>query len=805
MVSSIGLHRWPLWAALLAFMLPVAIAAPNDARLFTVVDQIQSARFALDDKKNAVFLSPDGGGYVSMLIHGDIVADGVWAEIIYGKLDSFATATPSVIARLFTDGLGSSEGFGAISGSPALLTLRTSHPTWLDTGHVAVIWRGLEGQNEIFSIDVVTREIKQLTHDDGDVVSFIVSKNGLIIYDVRNVYPRAPSQKLMDAGFTVSGTDAFVLLSGIVDGAGGPDFDICKRLVSAATGSQSQQRVVTGSEVFCEMSFFSQFEGSPGLNLISPNGKRAIVNVGMQRLPAEWNVYSGPFRDQLRHFESNPHGLSSQWINQLLVVNLNDGTSRLLWDAPAFDVPRSVPKIAWSADSRYVLIGPTLLPPNSPDKSGWKEDVVAVIDTTSGHYSTLPLGVEDTQRIKSVNWASPNTVVIRLADGTLRTFRRPNVVWEESSANRQTDFEARIATHSRMRVEVRQSMNDPPVLFAVDRRTGAGREIFNPNPDLARRFALGRVEMIEWKNMDGREWTGRLYFPANFEPHRLYPLVIQTHGFAGRDEYSLSGQSGPDGAPMGPTWSVFLAQPLASRGVAVLQIGGANAGPRPYGQATMVERLEEIVTAIQMAAEHLVDMGIVDRLRVGLMGHSATGKVVEHTIADSEFPFAAAIASDYADDDYVQAALSNWGRAFAGPVPFGRDLEIWLNHSPAFNAEQVRTPLQLELTSSGEGNSTFLWQWEMFSRLKYLHKPVELYVLPDIRHGSHLTQNPRQLLALQNRAMDWWLFWLLNEEDPDLSKAAQYAQWRGLREMHRDDVSRPKPPRLKWSASATGG
>jgi dipeptidyl aminopeptidase/acylaminoacyl peptidase len=210
-----------------------------------------------------------------------------------------------------------------------------------------------------------------------------------------------------------------------------------------------------------------------------------------------------------------------------------------------------------------------------------------------------------------------------------------------------------------------------------------------------------------------------------------------------------------------------------------------------------------MVTAIQSAAEHLAKAGIVDRRRVGLMGHSATGRIIEWAIADAEFPYAAAIASDYADENYLQTALSNnWDHTLGTTAPFGRDMETWLNYSPSFNVERVRTPLQLELMSSSEGS--LLWHWEMFSRLKYLKKPVELYVLPDIRHGSHFAQNPRQLLALQGRAMDWWFFWLLDEEDPDPSKAAQYAQWRDLMDAHREDLKRPMPPRLKWSVSAAG-
>lgn len=98
------------------------------------------------------------------------------------------------------------------------------------------------------------------------------------------------------------------------------------------------------------------------------------------------------------------------------------------------------------------------------------------------------------------------------------------------------------------------------------------------------------------------------------------------------------------------------------------------------------------------------------------------------------------------------------------------------------------------------GLATLLWGLEMFSRLRFLRKPVEYYVVPDLRHGSHILQNPRQLLAAQSRALDWWLFWLKGEEDvSDPAKAPQYEQWRRLRLEREVDRARPRAARLRWS------
>jgi hypothetical protein len=460
-------------------------------------------------------------------------------------------------------------------------------------------------------------------------------------------------------------------------------------------------------------------------------------------------------------------------------------------------------RIAWSPDGADVLIAPTLLPPNSSENSGLSGRAAAVVEVATGNYVQIPIEPRDADHVVSTEWLSSNVIEIRLMGGESIRYERKNNLWRKVASDESPRSNALARERpNRVRIELRQGLNDPPALYAVDLRTGQNRVVLDPNPGLHSHFALGNVEFTEWTNTDGRKWRGRLYYPADYEHGRRYPLVIQTYGYADESEYSLTGQGGLGGLALGPVWSAYLAQPLAGIGVAVLQIGGAEEGPRPFEETTDIERMKSIGTALQTAAEHLVNEGLVDGSRVGIMGHSALGRVIEHALVDSEFPYAAAIAGDHGNDNYMQAALFGWDHEFGQSFPFGDGLKTWLNESPAFNVERVRTPLQLLLYSSSEGNTTFLWHWEMFSRLRFLHKPVDLYVIPDIKHGSHQNQNPRQQLALQGRAMDWWRFWLLDQEDADSGKREQYAEWHALREQHAVDLSHPRSPRLTWTSEA---
>jgi dipeptidyl aminopeptidase/acylaminoacyl peptidase len=774
-------------------------AALGEGQTFSIGDEIETARFKLNERKESVFVSPDGTGYVSMLIRGDVASDGVWGEIVYGKLDSLESAKPHTVARMFTKGLGSSKGFGSAWGPGGLLAQGRNCPVWIDNERVAILWESAGQGIQIFSINVITRAVTQLTHEADEIVAFIVGPGDSFVYDVSVEYSRQASNQLLENGFSVTSPDAMALLGGIVDGGSAFDFGMDRRVALTVHGTDISSRPVAARSIYGDLSFL-QLKGGLGDHLFSPDGKQIVLDAAVAEVPQEWGVYQGFEAESLRAYARNPHGIRAKWVNQLMLVDVATGQARPLWDAPG-PTFNPMSKIAWSPDGTEILIAPTLLPPNCNDKAGLSGRSAAVVAVASGQYAKLPIAPADAEHIVSAEWLSSGVIELRLRGGESTRYERSRNLWQVVPDKLVKSPALSRVGQNRIRIELRQGLNDPPVLYAVDLRTGQNLAVLDPNPELHDHIGLGNVDFIEWTNTDGRSWEGRLYYPAKYQRGRRYPLVIQTHGYAERSEYSLTGQGGLDGAALGPVWSAFLAQPLASIGIAVLQIGGPKGGPRPFEELTELERIKSVGTAMQTAAEYLVSVGLVERSRVGLMGHSALGGSIEHALVDSEFPYAAAIAGDYADNNYLQEVLYGWPRDFGRSFPFGEGLKIWLDESPAFNVERVRTPLQLLLYSSSEGNTTFLWPWEMFSRLRFLHKPVEFYVVPDIKHGSHDNQNPRQQLALQGRAIDWWRFWLLDEEDADSRKREQYTSWHILRDQHVVDLSHPRSPRLTWTAT----
>jgi hypothetical protein len=116
-----------------------------------------------------------------------------------------------------------------------------------------------------------------------------------------------------------------------------------------------------------------------------------------------------------------------------------------------------------------------------------------------------------------------------------------------------------------------------------------------------------------------------------------------------------------------------------------------------------------------------------------------------------------------------------------GAPAFGEGLRKWLARAVGFNAEHIHTPLYM--IGQAGGLEMIIGEWEIFSRLRYLKKPVEMYMMPEVdTHPSHLPQNPGQILRIQENAIDWLSFWLIGREDPSVSKLEQYHRWHAFRE-----------------------
>jgi len=751
---------------------PARDNAGNEARYsrsepLTTRAAIATARFMRDTSgvsatspDGVASVSPDGSRYVLRVVHGDVERNGVWIDLLVGQLGSLKLASkPKMLGRLFTSGIGS--GVNDIGAHYDTLDY-PSPIRWLANDQIAFLCSDERGIRQVVGVDLNSGEIRAITHQPTHVIAFDATKNGVVLLNAQAPYRPASSVDKFREGYALSpGTDAYSLFHGDLSGLGLWQ----KTLASVWFVREGLQQSARQMSAFGQLSHDNRHR-----IFLAPNESLALVNVSASNVPASWADYTDAFLlDVLKSRRTPEREVLGRILHQLTVVDLRASYARPLWDAPILG---PLYEASWSADSQSVLVGPVFLPTTDSSQTGRAGRSIAIVDVATGRYESLPLEV-GRYDVAALRWLSNDTVeVFETKTGIPQghRFRRQGGAWSRIDSRTPA---------TRLRFEIREDRNTPPKLVVIDSGTGTVAEVLDPNPGLSRRYSLGHVESIAGKLSDDTRWDGLLFYPVGYRRGVCYPLVIQSvYGAATgitKNSFTLYGNAdmGLGPAEIAP----YAAQMLANRGMAVAHI-------RVDAPSQVPSEAKVRATAFEEIARELSRRGLVDLHKVGISGFSRNGYYVEFALTHSQFPFAAAVAADNWDPSYFPQILLGFpggAEEVNGGSALGEGLQSWLANAPGFNVDEVRTPLW-KVAQSG-GRFSVLLGWEMFSRLRILGKPVEFYVMPDAEeHGSHNTQNPRQIAAVQEATVDWFDFWLNVREDPSPSKGEQYRRWRVLRD-----------------------
>ena len=131
--------------------------------------------------------------------------------------------------------------------------------------------------------------------------------------------------------------------------------------------------------------------------------------------------------------------------------------------------------------------------------------------------------------------------------------------------------------------------------------------------------------------------------------------------------------------------------------------------------------------------------------------------------------------SYYLTSDWQREAMRRNGR---GPD----DIAFWNALSLSRNAASVRAPI---LAQVADREALFMLQAQR--TFADLERPFELFVFPD---EYHVKWQPRHRLAIYERSLRWFEFWLMQRESPDPAFADEYARWRTWRDgLAETDIS----------------
>lgn len=297
----------------------------------------------------------------------------------------------------------------------------------------------------------------------------------------------------------------------------------------------------------------------------------------------------------------------------------------------------------------------------------------------------------------------------------------------------------------------------PPQLVRLELKSGARRTLAAPNATPPEAAAV-RVARLDWKD-GAQSFAGQLFLPRSATtPLPLFVTYYNCEGY-------LRGGTGDE----------YPFAAMAADGIAALCI---NQTARLEGDDAVAD-YDTALRGIRAAIRLLAARGVVDPKRVGQGGLSFGSEVTAWVAWHSDLLAAASVASPQMEATYY------WFNGFAGrPQPrnlrerwkLGSPDETpaqWNKMSAAANVRRIRTPLLMQLPEQ-----EFRLNMELFTRLSHTRTPVEMYAFPG---SAHIKWQPRQKLAVYERNLDWFRFWLQGWEDPDPAKVAQYLRWRRMR------------------------
>src|SRR5260370_5625209 len=142
-------------------------------------------------------------------------------------------------------------------------------------------------------------------------------------------------------------------------------------------------------------------------------------------------------------------------------------------------------------------------------------------------------------------------------------------------------------------------------------------------------YRMGAARLVEWQSLDGDLLRGTLLLPAGYQEGKRCPLIVWVYGGERGSDYVDKFGLVPGGGP-------FNLQLLATRGYAVL----FPDAPQHVGTPML-----DLAKTVLPGLDKVIEMGIADPDRLGLMGHSYGGYSVLSLIVQTK-RFKAAIECD---------------------------------------------------------------------------------------------------------------------------------------------------------------
>lgn len=260
-------------------------------------------------------------------------------------------------------------------------------------------------------------------------------------------------------------------------------------------------------------------------------------------------------------------------------------------------------------------------------------------------------------------------------------------------------------------------------------------------------------EIISWKSSDELEIEGVLSTPADFDPQKKYPLLVLIHG--------------------GPNWASFPihsgcfnekypVEQFIEKGFIVLEPN--YKGSSGYGNEFLkanyrnlgIGDYQDVISGV----DRLVDMGIADKDRVGVMGWSQGGYISAFCSTYSDRFRAVSVGGGITNRShhYVNTDTPYFIRMYLGDNPWN-DPEIYSKTSPMTYIKLARTPTLIqhgEMDARVPNSNAY----ELYQGLRDMDVDTELIIFKGMAYSS---AQPGMNVAIMKQNLIWFLHYILGE------------------------------------------
>ena len=299
---------------------------------------------------------------------------------------------------------------------------------------------------------------------------------------------------------------------------------------------------------------------------------------------------------------------------------------------------------------------------------------------------------------------------------------------------------AGLLTDDGKRVLTRYETRTEPANYYVRELPGTARtaitQFKDPHPQITK--AMADRMFVTYQRKDGVGLSGTIYLPAGYQKGQRVPMLMWAYP---REFVDADAASQVTGSPnrfttvSGSSHLLLLAHGYAIFDGPTMPIVGP-------GETANDSYVEQLVSSAQAAADKAVELGIADRHRLGVGGHSYGAFMTANLLAHSDI-FAAGVARSGA----YNRTLTPFGFQ-AETRTYWEVPQVYHAMSPFNYAHKINEPILLIHGEADDNSGTFPVQSErLYMALKGHGATVRYVTLPAEAHGYAARESNLHVVA----------------------------------------------------------